>query len=78
MTQYTEYMMPFGWGEFEDEVKPIKKERQLHPISKLGINEVYEPVDDYDRRRATAHASLLRKRNVMDVKYAKGSFVRVK
>jgi hypothetical protein len=38
MTQYTDYMMPFGWGEFEDEVKPIKKERQLHPISKLRVS----------------------------------------
>jgi hypothetical protein len=79
---YSDYIMPFGWGEFEEnekqEEKPSTRQKVIHPITRLALFEQYIPVDALDRQRATAQATRLRKRGIIDVKYANGMFTRVK
>ena len=78
MSHYNDYQMPFGWGEFDDEVTAVKKVKTIHEISRLPVGGIYIVKDDYDRRRATAHATHLRKKNIMDIKFADGKFTRFK
>lgn len=74
MSHYTDYLMPFGWGESD---KP-KAGRKQHPITMLKVGENYTPEDDKDKGRVFMNASRLRKRDIMDVKYANGMFTRIK
>jgi len=80
MSQYTDYLMPFGWGEFEDTEadKPTVRKPTIHPVVRLKLYEQYTPVDQQDRIRGIAASTKMRKKEIADVKYKNGVFTRVK
>ena len=80
MSHYTDYLMPFGWGKFEDSKndKPTVRRPTIHPVVRLKLYEQYTPVDQQDRIRGLAASTKMRKKEIADVKYKNGVFTRVK
>lgn len=82
MPTYTDYLMPYGWGDStseEDEYnRNTKRNRSEHPINKLNVGESYRPKNKTDSNIAHTTAYRLRKERGIDIKSKNGIFTRIK
>lgn len=82
MATYTDYLMPYGWGDStideEEYNRNTKRNRSEHPINKLKVNESYKSKNKTDSNIAHSTAYRLRREKGIDIKSKNGIFTRLK